>query len=174
VTRDADSGRVLWRASAGGSGPGALQWSARGGTLMVLGPRRLELLDGRSGAVLKLLTTGTGLRFTSAEISPDGRTLALSRRDTTADRSEVFLLKVGSRGWHARHAFAGAGRFSGVRWSPDGRWLLVAWRDADQWLFLRSAPARRLVAVSSIGRAFEPDRRGLAAFPAAGTWCCPP
>jgi dipeptidyl aminopeptidase/acylaminoacyl peptidase len=142
---------------------------------MVLGPRRLELLDGRSGAVLKLLTTGTGVRFRSAEISPDGRTIALARFDAAADRSQVFLLRVGSRSWHARSAFGpAAGRFAGVRWSPDGRWLLVTWRDADQWLFLRSAPARRVLAVSSIGRAFEPDRRGAARFPVAGTWCCPP
>ncbi len=174
VTRDADSGRLLWRASAGTSAPGALRWSARGKVLMASDTHRLELLDGRTGAVLKLLTTGTGLRFGRAEISPDGRTIALARLDAAADRSEVFLLGVGSRSWHARRAFAGAGVFSAVRWSPDGRWLLVAWRDADQWLFLRSTPARRVLAVSSIGRAFEPDRRGLPRFPAAGAWCCPP
>ena len=68
----------------------------------------------------------------------------------------------------------GVGRFGGVQWSPNGRWLLLTWRDADQWLFLRSAPARRLVAVSSIGRAFEPDRIGGARFPTAGGWCCAP
>jgi hypothetical protein len=174
VTRDADSGRVLWRASAGGAAPLGLQWSAGGRSLMVLGPSRLELLDGRSGTVLKLLSTGTDVRFTAAQMSPDGSTLALARRDSAADRSEVFLLKVGSRSWHARQAFAGLGRFGGVQWSPNGRWLLLTWRDADQWLFLRSAPARRLVAVSSIGRAFEPDRIGSSRFPAAGGWCCAP
>jgi len=174
ITRDADSGRVLWRASAGGTAATALEWSARGRVLMVAGQRRLELLDGRTGAALKLLTAGTGLRFASADISPDGRTIALARVDSAAGRSEVFLMRVGSRGWHARPMFPGAGRFSAVRWSPDGRWLLVAWRDADQWLFLRSEPARRLVAVSSIGRAFEPDRRGAPEFPAAGSWCCRP
>jgi Tol biopolymer transport system component len=141
---------------------------------MALGPRRLELLDGRSGAVLKLLTTGTGLGFRSAEISPDGRTIALARFDGAADRSEVFLLRVRGRSWDSRTGFRGRGSFAAVRWSPDGRWLLVTWRDADQWLFLRSAPARRLLAVSHIGRAFEPDRRGTARFPAAGGWCCPP
>jgi hypothetical protein len=174
VTRGADSGRVLWRTGAAGPQPLALQWSSDGTTLMVLSPRRLELLDGRSGAVLKLLSTGTGLRFTDAAVSPDGRTLALARYDAAADRSEVFLLKVASRSWHARQAFAGLGRFGGVRWSPNGRWLLVTWRDANQWLFLRSAPARRLVAVSNIGRAFEPDRTGPARFPRAGGWCCVP
>jgi hypothetical protein len=174
VTREADSGRVLWRASAGDTLPLALQWSAGGKALMVLGPRRLELLDGRSGAVLKLLSLGTGLRLTAAEISPDGRTLALARFDAAEDRSELFFLSVPSRGWHARRVFPGAGRFGNVRWSPGGRWLLVTWRDANQWLFLRSAPAKRLLAVSNIGRAFEPDRTGTAGFPAAGGWCCAP
>jgi hypothetical protein len=171
VTRNADSGRVLWRASAQAS---SLQWSADGKVLMVLSPHRLVLLDGSSGTVLKFLTTGTGLRFADARISPGGRTLALARYEVAADRSSVFLLGVGSRGWNARQAFAGVGRFDAVRWSPNGRWLLVTWRDAGQWLFLRSAPAKRLVAVSSIARAFEPDRTGPARFPAAGGWCCAP
>jgi dipeptidyl aminopeptidase/acylaminoacyl peptidase len=125
--------------------------------------------------VLKLLTTGTGLRFASAEISPNGRTIALSRFDVPANRSEVYLLRVASRGWQARRVFGpGEGRFDSVRWSPDGRWLLVTWRDANQWLFLHAAPLKGLRAVSSIGRAFEPDRSGAARFPAAGGWCCGP
>jgi hypothetical protein len=171
VTRNADSGRVLWRASGAAS---ALQWSADGRVLLAMNQHRLELLDGRSGAVLKLLSTGTGLRFADAQISPDGRTLALARYEVAADRSSVFLMAVRSRGWDARQAFAGLGRFDEVRWSPNGRWLLVSWRDADQWLFLRSAPARRLTAVSRIGRAFAPDRTGMTRFPAAGGWCCAP
>jgi len=171
VTRNADSGRVLWRASAPAS---LLRWSADGRVLLVFSQHRLELLDGRSGAILKYLSTGTGLRFSDAQISPDGRTLALARYETAADRSSVFLMDVRSRSWNARQAFAGVGRFDGVRWSPNGRWLLVTWRDADQWLFLRSAPAKRLTAVSSIGRAFAPDRTGAATFPAAGGWCCAP
>lgn len=171
ITRNADSGRVLWRASAEAT---SLQWSADGRVLMVLGAHRLVLLDGHSGTVLKFLSTGTGLRFADARISPNGRTLALARYELAADRSSVFLLNVRSRGWNARQAFAGIGRFASVRWSPNGRWLLVTWRDADQWLFLRSAPIQRLVAVSSIGRAFEPDRTGPARFPAAGGWCCAP
>jgi dipeptidyl aminopeptidase/acylaminoacyl peptidase len=174
VTRDADSGRILWRADAAGTQPRALQWSAHGKTLLVLSSRRLELLDGHSGAVLKLLSAGTGLRFTDAQVSPNGRTLALARYEIGLDRSSVYLLDVRSRSWNARQAFAGQGQFGGVRWSPNGRWLLVTWRDANQWLFLRSAPARRVLAVSRIGRAFEPDRTGTARFPAAGGWCCAP
>jgi hypothetical protein len=66
----------------------------------------------------------------------------------------------------ARRVFAGAGAFTGLEWSPDGRWLLVAWRDADQWLFLRSAGVRAVRGVSDISRQFG------GAFPALGGWCC--
>jgi dipeptidyl aminopeptidase/acylaminoacyl peptidase len=171
VTRNADTGRILWRASAPAA---ALQWSADGKVLMARAPHRLELLDGRSGSALKLLTTGAGLRFTDADISPNGRTIALIRQDGGANRSELYLLNARGRSWNARRAFGGAGTFTAARWSPDGHWLLLTWREANQWLFLRSAPANRLVAVSSIARAFEPDRTGPPTFPSAGGWCCAP
>jgi dipeptidyl aminopeptidase/acylaminoacyl peptidase len=115
-----------------------------------------------------------GIHFLDASMSPDGRSIALARYDETAGRSDVLLLRARGRGWHPRHVFEGAGRFGAVRWSPDGRWLLLTWRDADQWLFLRSAAVSGLVAVRGIGRAFEPDRRGPAQFPRVGGWCCAP
>jgi hypothetical protein len=34
--------------------------------------------------------------------------------------------------------------------SPDGRWLLVTWPEADQWLFVRVAPGHRVTAVGNI------------------------
>jgi WD40-like Beta Propeller Repeat len=170
VTRDVDSGRVLWSARAGDSAPVALEWSANGRTLMVLGRHRLTLISG--GAARRSLPAGAGRSFTAADISPDGRTIAVARFSARADQGEVMLVRTRVRGWHAQRLFGGAGQFSGVRWSPDGRWLLVTWRDADQWLFLRSTSLRGLVAVRGIGRAFEPDRRGTARFPRAGGWCC--
>jgi hypothetical protein len=54
-----------------------------------------------------------------------------------------------------------------VQWSPDGRWLLVAWRDANQWLFVH---AGHVVPVSNIAGAFASS--GRAAFPTLGGWCC--
>jgi hypothetical protein len=59
--------------------------------------------------------------------------------------------------------FAGTGAFTGVAWSADGRWLLVPWRDADQWVFLRVAGARRIRAVSNVSRQFG-------GFPRIATW----
>jgi hypothetical protein len=62
--------------------------------------------------------------------------------------------------------FAGAGRFADVEWSPDGRWLLLNWPSADQWLFIRSATVNKIRAVSNISSNFGPNAR------LAG-WCCP-
>jgi hypothetical protein len=171
-TRRVDGGHTLWRTGAGSPTPLALEWSPRGDAVLVLRQSSVELLSGRSGQVQKTFGLRAGTRAVAADISPDGRTIALVRYRERARRSDVLLLSVRSSGWHPRSAFPGAGRYGGVRWSPNGRWLLVTWPAADQWVFLRSSAVRGLVAVSHIGRAFEPDRRGAARFPAAGGWCC--
>jgi len=61
-----------------------------------------------------------------------------------------------------------SGAFSSLEWSPDGRWLLLAWPAADQWLFVSPA---RVLPVSGIARAFA-GGAGPAAFPSLGGWCC--
>lgn len=80
-------------------------------------------------------------------------------------------MPLGGRG-RVRELFPGRGRFSDLQWSPDGRWLLVAWRDADQWLFVSSARVGELRAVSDIGRQFDPGGAGVASFPGVSGWCC--
>jgi hypothetical protein len=64
-----------------------------------------------------------------------------------------------------RRVFAGAGRFDSLASSPDGRWLAIGWRDADQWVFLRVAGTRKLSAVSNIARQYDGYAR-------VGGWCC--
>jgi hypothetical protein len=161
---DADSGRVLWRAPA--RGPiDALEWSHDGKALLVRGPRSLRVLgtDGR----LRLDLLGPGAApVVAAALAPNGRSLAFVQR--AAGRSTLWIVpRLRPAGRAARKVFAGAGRFTDVAWSPDGSWLLLGWRDADQWLFVRSSGVRRLEAVSSISRQF----RG-AAFPRLEGWCC--
>ena len=60
---------------------------------------------------------------------------------------------------------------SSVAFSPDGRRLLVPWPEADQWLFLSTAPGGRIAAVANIGRQFAAGPRG-GPFPDAVQWCC--
>jgi hypothetical protein len=83
--------------------------------------------------------------------------------------SDVRLLSVPGHSWRERRGAPVTGGFAGLQWSPDGRWLLVAWRDADQWLFVHGD---RVVAVSNIARAFAPSGRVPVAFPTLGGWCC--
>lgn len=63
-----------------------------------------------------------------------------------------------------RVLFRGTGVFSQVVRSPDGRWVLVTWPTADQWVFIRIQP-RKIVGVSRISSQFG-------GFPRVGGWCC--
>jgi hypothetical protein len=68
-----------------------------------------------------------------------------------------------------RVAFRGTGVFRDAARTPDGRWLLVTWPTADQWVFVRLSGGRKIVAVSGITEQF-----GGGAFPRIAGWCCAP
>jgi hypothetical protein len=95
-------------------------------------------------------------------LAPTGRSFALVRRRPRG-RSMVQLM----RGSGLKNVLPLAGRIGEVAWSPDGRWLLVTWPSADQWLFARTANVEKIVAFSDITRQFGGGR-----FPTLGGWCC--
>lgn len=149
--------------------PGAkalqLAWSPNGRLLLVVERNGLRLLDSR-GRARKELNLPAGFVARHAAFSPDGKTVALLREHSGL--SDVRLLSVRGRGWHERAGAPVSGAFSSLEWSPDGRWLLLAWPAADQWLFVSPT---RVLPVSGIARAFA-SGTGPAAFPALGGWCC--
>jgi hypothetical protein len=160
-----DSGRTLWSVPPRGRVV-ALEWSHDGRRLLVRGPRSLRILDADGRLLLEPLAGSPAAPVVAAALAPDGRSLAFVQR--AAGRSTLWIVpRLRPDDSAARRVFAGAGRFTDVAWSPDARWLLLGWRDADQWLFLRSSGVRRLEAVSSISRQF----RG-AGFPRLEGWCC--
>jgi hypothetical protein len=77
---------------------------------------------------------------------------------------EVLGLNVDRLRAAPRRLFRVTGRIGQIAWSPNGRWLLVTWPDADQFLFVHG---RRIHAVSGITRQF-----GGGSFPTLGGWCC--
>ena len=81
-------------------------------------------------------------RFVDAAFLPRSRRVALIR--TQEGLSVVSLL--GAR----RPLFPSTGRLRQVVPSPDGRWLLVTWPDADEWLFVRVGGTPRGRAVGNI------------------------
>jgi hypothetical protein len=82
--------------------------------------------------------------------------------------SELVLAGVAGE----RLLFAGAGRLGGVTWSPDGRWLLVAWPSADQFLFVRTTRPARVESATGVAREFDPRAVGVAGAPRPWGWCC--
>jgi hypothetical protein len=64
-----------------------------------------------------------------------------------------------------RVVFRGTGSFDQAVRSPDGRWLLVTWPTADQWVFVRPGTPRRIVGASRISVQFG-------GFPRVQGWCC--
>jgi hypothetical protein len=162
-----DTRRVLWRVATPGA-PVSLTWSPGGGRLLVASARRLVVLDA-AGRRVSARAVPAGTALDDPAWSPDGRHIAVVRRDERVGRSEVVLLDA-ARGLRPAVLFAGPGRFGTPAWSPDGRRLLVPWPAADQWLFLRPG-GDRLATAAGISEQFTPGAGGPA-FADAVTWCC--
>jgi hypothetical protein len=167
VVRGADSKRVIWTAPLAGQAR-ELAWSADGRRLLAVTASRASLYDARGHAVATVAAPpGTPIR--TASLSPDGGALALIRGAADQD---VVVLKLASAQAisQSRRVLSGAG-LRQLAWSPDGRWLLVSWPAADQWVFVRVAGMPRIAAVSRIARQFS-ARSAQDAFPRIEGWCC--
>jgi hypothetical protein len=65
----------------------------------------------------------------------------------------------------------GAGRVDGLVLSPDNRWLVSGWPDADQLLFFRLAPrVGKIVDVSNATGEFSPGGSAGSSFPVVAGW----
>jgi hypothetical protein len=85
-------------------------------------------------------------------------------------RAGVLVRRAGARSEvvvDGRVRFSGTGSFVDATLSPDRRWVLVAWRDAGQWLFLSARGTRRVRAVANVARQFD-----SVSFPRVRGWCC--
>jgi hypothetical protein len=89
---------------------------------------------------------------------PGVRTLRWERGAVVANAPPAEVRRVGQRSdliVNGRVRFSGSGTFTPVVASPDGRWLVVGWRDADQWLFVSARGPRRVRAVANIAAQFD-------------------
>jgi hypothetical protein len=164
-TLDVVSGRALWRARSEASGPPvALAWSRNGRRLVALSSRSVTVLD-VSGHVLRTIALpAAGLELA---LHPSGRRAAVVVGGAGADGGAgTRVLDVPLRGaGRPRQLFQGG--VDGLAWSRDGRRLLLAWRDADEWLLL--GPGGR------VRRALHGVSGELGAaggFPRVAGWCC--
>jgi hypothetical protein len=159
---DADTARRLWTRRTQ-QRPEELEWSTDGRFLLARGASSITIFgpDGRR----RLEPLGPGAAPV-ADASFASTRAAVAFVQWSGSRSFLWLYpKLRADGTAARRVFTGAGAFGRVLWSPNDRWLLLAWPSADQWLFFRSAAVRKIDPVSGIEAAFGPG-----AIPAG--WCC--
>jgi dipeptidyl aminopeptidase/acylaminoacyl peptidase len=166
-----DTGVTRWRAPVGEPAR-QLVWSEDGQRLLALGERYLRIFD----------ADGTQLGALGLPIGPSGvafvrksHRFVLIRWQPATGRSELVLMQAEAERGEERSLFSAAGDFGTLAVSPNGRWLLVGWVGADQWLFLR-LDVLRVRAVSNIAEQFggpRLDRPLSAHFPASVSWCCP-
>jgi hypothetical protein len=150
---DADRCSLAWR-SAPFTHPRALRWSDDGRRLLLVTRNELVAFGARARPLAVRRLSGV----TDAAFRPGSHELGLVRG------GEVLALSADRLGTTPRRLFRVTGRIGQIAWSPNGRWLLVTWPDADQFLFVHG---RRIHAVSGITRQF-----GGGSFPTLGGWCC--
>ena len=167
---ESDSGKVLWRTPRAPL-PIALTW-LNSEELAVLTEQRLRVFRAPRQLVASIdfprrLYTATGIAA-----GPDGRQVAYSLYSKRDGQGIVYVYNRRQ----SRQIFSGSGRFRDLAWSPDGRFLLVPWRAADQWLFIRTVGRPRVRANADIAAQFAPGEDAAVppalGFPRVEGWCC--
>ena len=148
----------------------SLAWSGDGRLLAVAGRTRVTILDGATGRVRRRIRMPRDFAIAGVAFSHTGRRLAITLNSRDG-RARALAVDLADSKPQSRRLFAGSGRFDGIQWSPDDRWVLISWPAANQWLFLRSARVSGVSAVRDIARQFDPGVR-RAKFPALTGWCC--
>ncbi len=163
---DGDSGKVAWRTERIPA-PAGVVWSSDGEKLFVLSDRQLRVFapSGKLAADLRLPpgTIGTGIAA-----RPGSADVAFSVLSPATGVGSLYL----SDGEEMRVLFAGTGLLDDPTWSPDGRYLLVGWPGADQWVSIPAEPREAQTTIGEITSRFAPDG-GSGAFPQILDWCCP-
>lgn len=174
-----DSRETLDSAPALGRAFG-LEWAADDSALLEASPARVrlrgvaidKLIDGVAVGTPRDIPLPRRAAVRAAALSPEGNRVAvlLELGRPTAPLSAVVL--AGSDGGRPLPLLRTPGRLSELAWSPDGSRLLIAWPEADQWLFVPADRRGRVRAIGEIAAQFAPGREGGAAFPRVAGWCC--
>jgi len=153
IVLNADDGTVLRRLRS--SEPvRKLRWSSEG-LLLVFAPHATRVYDRRGRVVEEDDSSEATFDRDAAFI---GKTPEVAAIRAAGLGSSIFSLASG------RAFFNGSGVLSQLVSSPDGRWLLLAWPTANQWVFVRLQP-RKIVGVSRVTQQF-----GRSAT--IQGWCC--
>jgi hypothetical protein len=154
IVRDVVSGAVLLRRSSP-MRPRKLAWSSDGKLLLVFKPYGTRVYDVHGKVV--------------AQDDPSDATFDREAAFVPGSHGVLFVRAAGGgsnvfRYVDGRTIFRGTGVFRQLAFSPDGRWLLIAWPTANQWVFVHRHP-RKIVGAARISGQFG-------GFPRIEGWCC--
>jgi hypothetical protein len=156
-------GRQLW-ATDPGAAPEQLVWSDDSARLLVVTAGRRHPLYTAAGRPAGALETPEGQDVLDASFAPGTRAIGYSIYAPATDQSSI--------GVGGERLQQGEGRFEDIVFSPNGRWLLTGWPQADQLLFIRLPGVSGIVAVPGIREEFDPGGLGATSFPRVLEWCC--
>jgi hypothetical protein len=162
---DADTRRVAWRSPRLAELIG-LEWTGDGRVLAI--SRRAVRLLSEPGTVEVVVRVRPGRAVTDAALRPGAGEIVYAVRSEETGNGSVVVRGLDDPS--TRLLVAGLGSFSDLTWSPNGETLLVAWAEADQWLFLPPDAEQRVRGVSAISQQFDPGRPGEEGFPGVEGW----
>ena len=187
------SGNDLWVVAGDGTGerlvaedvtPIAPAWRPLGDTkLGTAGAHVLSYVNGKGDISAVDVDTGRDVPVGGLDAVPElapstvagrarspitGRTAAIRR---ASDGSKLVLTGDGRA--PRQILFRSPGYLTGPTWSPDGRWLLIGWRDANQWLFINADQPRRVVAFDNIAEQFDEADAPRRDLPRVAGWILP-
>ena len=153
---DAETERVVWRASRPRGRVTAIGWSSNAKRVFVLSPRDLTVYDAR-GRVVDSESPADGWPDVDAAFRPRSTELAVAR--VHGSQSSAYILS-------GRRLANVTGVMRQLEWAPDGRWVVITWQTADQWILAR-AGGRHYRAVADVSGQFRSR-----SFPRVQDWCC--
>src|SRR5262245_4041190 len=168
---DTDSQRLLARPELAGAHD--LNWSSDGVELAAATGSQIRVVEPLAPTT-RVVTTPPGPNSTAEQpvFAPGASRPAFIRSSNAG--SELLLGRVRAQQVAERSLVSVPGHLTDPTWSPDGRWLVVGWREANQWLFIETGNPSKVIAVANIARQFDPGGTGRGAFPRISGWCCAP
>jgi hypothetical protein len=166
---DVDARRELWRTP---KIPGIRRLVfSPDGHLVVLTAREIRLY--RAGRRILFEKVGRQHLLLDVAVAPGGG-VVFADYDQKANATDLVRSSCSTSGACLlipnTQLFRGAGRIGNLTISPNGRWLLAGWPDADQLLFFRLPRVGKVVAVDDVRREFEPGASTPREFPRAAGW----
>ena len=168
-TVDVPTGRAGWTAPAGPPVRRLLVGSRR---VVAISARSARVLRARDGRLMFAHRAPRGEEYVGG--ATGGFRTALVRHDAEHGLSHIDVVPTALQISPAADSPALPGRVVDPVFSPDGKWLLLGWRVADEWLFLSTPIGAKVAAIPAVGQRLAPISPGRWAFPRVLGWAPSP